>query len=260
MASAVASGRSRWTLWPAPAICSNRAPGIVSRSRRPSSLNFGSAAAGEDQRRHVEGREALPQRFLPARTRRAQARGQARRSVAEPVGALCRGRRQSREERIGQPFVDECLDADRFDARRQFLVGPATGAPLVVVIDSGRRTDEDQPLDELRMGERGVQRHSSAHRIADVRRPTAVANEMVGALPQVGAELAGAPVPGQIHGDHTGVRQPIAEQRGERLPRRRSLREAVDEDDPLRGRVGHVSVQASGSAIALAAIFRSTWE
>ena len=82
------------------------------------------------------------------------------------------------------------------------------------------------------MGERGVERHPSAHRVADVRRSPAVVAEVVGALPQVGSNVVGGPVPGQIDGDDVGGRQPSAEQTGERRPTSRRLGEAVGEDDP----------------------------
>ena len=142
--------------------------------------------SGEDQRRHVDVAEAVPQRFLRAGAGRAQARGETRRCVAQAVGTLVLRRCQSGEQRIGQPLVDECLDTDRLDVRRQCLVGRSPRRPLVVVVDPGRRTDQDQPLDELRVGERGMQRHSAAHRVADVRRSPTDVHEVVGALPQVG--------------------------------------------------------------------------
>ena len=76
------------------------------------------------------------------------------------------------------PTVSMRVASASSDARR--------AQPLVVVFDPGGRPDEDQPIDELRMGECGVQRDSSAHRVADIGRSTAVVHEVVGARPQVG--------------------------------------------------------------------------
>ena len=253
----MAAGRSRWTLWPAPSICSKWAPGIVSRQAPPDRAELLIGGSGEDQGRYIDRPEAFPQRFLRAGTGRTQARRQTLCGVPEAVDTQVGRRCQSGEQGIGQPFVDERLDTHRFDVRRQCCVGRSPGESLVGIIDPGGRPDEDQALDELRTGEGSVQRHASAHRVADVRPSAAVAHEMVGALPEVATQLPGAPVAGQVHAQHGGGGQPRGEQTGEGLPRRRGLGETVGEDDPSW--FGHEPGQALLSAIALVAILRSTW-
>ncbi len=77
---------------------------------------------------------------------------------------------------------------------------------LVGVVETGRRADQDQALNGVGVGECGVERHTPAHRVADVRSGTADVDESIRAGPQIavgwGRSIA---VPRQVDGDGGGV-------------------------------------------------------
>ena len=78
------------------------------------------------------------------------------------------------------------------------------------------------------MSQRGVQRKTGAHRVAEVGASTAGIDELLGRVPDGGGERR-ATVTGRIECDGRDV---LSEDPPERVPRARGLGEAVDENEP----------------------------
>ncbi len=115
--------------------------------------------ADEDEHRAVDLTEAVPERSLGARSRRPEAGGQTGCGVAEAVGSPggCLG--EPIEQRVGQPLVDECGNANLFDVIGEATVGAASSCAFVGIVDAGRGADQHQALDGVGMVKCSVQRH-----------------------------------------------------------------------------------------------------
>ena len=195
--SANASGCSRCAAWPASAIDGARRPGTAPGHASADRDELRVALAGEDQDRHRQLAEALPQRTwapVPARRRLADSPAAVlrRRSATS-----ARGRAAAGEQRLGQPAVEEGVDAVALDARRRALVAarraarsasssmPGGGArPARAARPSGRASGAVQaepPADrvaDVRRRPDGVDEHVRARGAGRPRRsPTAVARE-----------------------------------------------------------------------------------
>ncbi len=105
---------------------------------------------------------------------------------------------------------------------------------FAVVLDARRGADQHEPIDEMRRCEGEVQAQASAHRVADVRRPPALDPEHRRAGGQVGSNVAPVAVAGCVerHDLDVGTERGRESRHG-RPPAPGSLREAVDEDDPI---------------------------
>ena len=77
---------------------------------------------------------------------------------------------------------------------------PSLGS-VPVVFDAGGGADQDQPLDVLGVGKRGVERHASTHRVADVGAGPSVLDEVIRCTPEVGDDIARCAVTRQVDGD-----------------------------------------------------------
>ena len=152
--------------------------------RSPIARNFVSCSPARTNTGTVDLAEPLPQRFLGARARGSQARRQAAGGVAEPVVAQCGLLREPGEEGVAEPFVDEGVDADRFDVVSEELVGCPASQALVEVVDPGGGADQYERSHPLGVCDRCVQRHPTPHRVADVGGRTAGIDESMGALPR----------------------------------------------------------------------------
>src|SRR5439155_739716 len=71
------------------------------------------------------------------------------------------------EEGLLLPSIDERLDAIALQQGGELLVGPPSFGPLVLAIDAGRGTLEDQPSNDPRVIERQPQRDPRAHRVTE---------------------------------------------------------------------------------------------
>ena len=94
------------------------------------------------------------------------------------------------EHRLGQPAVEEGVDAVALDGCCKCIVSGAAGRALVVVLDARRGADEHEPLDEVRAGEREVEAEPAAHRVADVAWPRRRGAEHAGAGDEVGLDAS----------------------------------------------------------------------
>ena len=131
--------------------------------------------------------------------------------------------REAGEQRLGQPALEELVDADPFEPGRFGLVGLAAGRAIDGVDDARRRADQRQPFDHLRRRQRDVQRQPAAHRVAEPGAGAAIAGQSPGGGPQItaGRDVRRADLEaGRVEGRH---------QRG---PRAARLGEAVQQDQP----------------------------
>ena len=104
----------------------------------------------DEERGHLEFVETLPKRHLCADAGASQARGERCGAVAETFVAMRGLRRQSAEQGLCQPLVEELRYADYFDAIGECLVTMASLLALGMIFDAGRCTDEHKSLDQLR--------------------------------------------------------------------------------------------------------------
>ena len=148
------SGCSRWAAWPAPSIEGEGGVGadLVGQALGEGG-ELGVVGAGEHEHRHRRGGGARARTGPASRCR--PARGStggpstvfSRRSARN--GAL---RREAGEERLGEPVVEEPLEAVALDARGggQVLLAPLL--TLLGVLDAGGGTEQHEPAHELRVG------------------------------------------------------------------------------------------------------------
>ena len=198
----------------------------------PEFAELGVVLTGKHQHRRRDPPEPTPERLLGSGSGRPQTRGEPDSRVAQSVCAQGGLRAESGEQGVGQPLVDEGLDADPFDAFREPLVGRSPCSPLRVVVDAGRRADQDQCAHVVGVSERGVQHDPASHRVADIGRATAEADEMIGARPEVGiARCGGVTVAREIDRDGVDVGEAIGQQGLEVCPRPCGLGEPVGEDE-----------------------------
>ncbi len=206
--------------------------------RPPSSGELDVVPAGDDQDRHGQLVQPVPQRVLGSGPGRPETRGQSGPGVAQPLLQSVAVVVDPREERALEPSADERLH--RYGRRRggrrrvelggQRLVGPATRPPLVRVLDAGRPGDEHQALDQIRSGQGQVQAVPGAHRVAEVAaRPAGVA-EPPGSFGERAGQWCRPRVPGHVQGHHLMVAGQVEV---DRAPDPGGLGEAVGQDQAL---------------------------
>ena len=145
--------------------------------------------ADDEKHRHRGRTQSGPQRVLGTGAGEAQARRQPGGGVLQTGCPLRRVVRQVGEQRRGQPLVEEGGDTSLLDLGRSLLVlDPADGA-LVVVVDAGRRADEDESLDEVGSGNGEVQCQAAPHRVPDVGGPLSGVAEQRGAGRKVDTQV-----------------------------------------------------------------------
>ena len=259
-AVAVASGCSRWTLWPA--------SGTTTSSASGSTIDQPSAEIGELRvvapTSTSTGAPDLARRshsgvWVPVPVARRLA-AETRRGVAETIGAHRSGLGQAGEQRVGQPLVDEGRPrrrprCGRRGARRR-RVGPGV-----------RRDRRYRPLRRSARvagrprvppaphGAPHARPSSSRRRRRPRQRPPVGRRSPRGRHRLVGGA---SPCPGRSTATHRAIGQPILERSLEGGPRPRGLREPVGEDDAEWSLVDGVA-HHSCSATAWSAILRRTW-
>lgn len=190
--------------------------------------------AGEHQRRRRDRPEPIPQRLLGPGSGRTQAGGESGRSVAQPVGAQGLLGAESGEQRVRQPFVDERLDTDLLDALCEPLVRRSPRSPVGVVVDAACRADQDESAHVVGVAERGVESDPTAHRVADIGRVSADADEVLGTCPEVGIDRRGrVAVAREVDREAVEVVDAGTQQRLEVRPRPCGLGEPMGEDESL---------------------------
>ena len=126
-----------------------------------------------------------------------------RRLLANPSGVL--RRRSARcvvvelqpgEQRLGEPLVEERVDADIDDVVGELVVGGAAVGSLVSSAMPGDAPIDREAADEVRVHQRGVQAQPAAQAVADVHAEAAQRRQHVGAAAQVGAHVRAVAVPG----------------------------------------------------------------
>ena len=182
--------------------------------------------AGEDEHRHREVREVVPERDLTPGAEVAQGGRQSRGVIGQPFGALVRLRRQRGEQRLGQPLVEERVEPDRLEVVGQLVVGSSASLPFVAVLDAGVGADEDEGGDQVGLGEGQVQGHPTAEGVAEIAPPAAGPTQSVAGLGQVPSDRRGA-VAGEVDGLDRTL---IAEGGEERPPAAGVLGEPVGQD------------------------------
>ena len=205
-----------------------------------SAANFVSCAAGDDEHRHGEAVESVPQRVLGARAGLAERLGQALDGVLGPLapgtGRRRRGRRRAagparRRRSASTPVALEPL-------RHGLVLGGAGGARLRVV-DAAGGADEHEPADELRQRERQVEHEAPAHRVAEVGGLAALVGDEAGTGAEAGVERRAAAVPRRVDAAHLVVGDEVVEHR---TPAVAVLGEAVDQHES-RAPPRHLGVQ-----------------
>ena len=142
--------------------------------------------------------------------------------------------RESGEQRLPQPGVEERLEPVALQPSRHRLVGPPPLGPLGRVVDAGRRADQHEPPHELGHAEGEVQAVAPAHRVAEVRGRPALVGDEAGPGAQSGGDLGRAPVAGGVDPDDLVVGGEVV---GHRPPAAPGLGEAVDQHDAGPGAV-----------------------
>ena len=227
-----------------------RAPSAAIRSAIGEELRV--VLAGHREDRHVQLDAAAP---TAATWRAGAAQPQARRQALRRCCAA--GRRDRRrssceagEQRLRHPLVEERLDADLERCVPRAPRRPIGAADaLVVVDDARRRAEQRQPLHDVRVHQREVQRDAPAEAVADVRgaRRWSTASRSARAA-QVGADRAGARRGREV--DDARPRSPSAAIRSATsAPRVAGLGEAVDEHDPRAAAV-HLRGERAGAGPA----------
>ena len=98
------------------------------------------------------------------------------------------------EERLGQPLVEEGVDADGLDAVGQRLVGRAPSFSFPSVVHAPRRADQDKAPDGVGSGEGRVQAQAPAHGVAHVGRTTTGGRKPRTTVDQIQIKVAGGTV------------------------------------------------------------------
>ena len=180
----------------------------------------------------AEPGEKVPQRLLCARPAKPQARGEARRRVAQTFGPPGRvGQGEPLEHGAAQPGVDKSLDVTRgFELVRQVVVGSSSSLAFGGILNAGGRADEDSAMQRQIGTERHVQGHPGTERVAEQRAGVVAdsgshgGSHEVGRRRQVGPHLPRVAVPGEIHrNERVGFGQEISKE----APEATGLREPV---------------------------------
>ncbi len=207
MIASVACGTS-------PAMRSARATNLASRA--PATTSTGIVRLGS---RSQSGRCAP----VPARRRL-----DANPSCVVAATVVEAGIGERGEQRLGDPAVEERLDTVPLDGRCKCIVRRASRRTFGLVLDAGRRADQDQSLDELRAGEREVEAQPAAHRVAGVCGRAAGRAEQLGTGVERGLDARRTAVARCVDGDDL---EAIGKAFGDRCPRAAGLGEPVDGDE-----------------------------
>ena len=245
-----ASGRSRWTVWPAPGITTSVRAGEQRRhplggARRTSGRRAPATISTGHADRRAAGPTAAPACPVPAR----------RRLDASPATVL---RRRSSRSGSASPAnsgwatqrVEERLEPVALDRRRERVVGRPPGGALGGVVDAAGGADQHESLDEVgprqRRGAGTAARPSSSRRTSP--RPATSASR-----PAPPTQVGARPPPSR-RGRARRRRRPRgrpARWSATAVPRARRLGEPVDEDDarpPARaGRAARASAGTGGA-------------
>jgi hypothetical protein len=174
--------------------------------------------------------EPVPQGVLRAGTGQTEAGSEAGGRIGEPVlepGAL--GRKGS-EERLRKPVGQEAFGPFVFETLGQGIVDRPSLHPLPSVRDASAGADEDEPIDQVRMGKRNVQCGTSAHGVPHPRGWLA---------DRFGQEVRSGP---KVCPDEGGA----AVARGVGQYQREAAAELVDDRAPGAGRLGEAVQQDQG--------------
>ena len=175
--------------------------------------------ARDERDRHLELAEPVPQRRLDPLPEHAQLVRESRRAVAPAVVELRELAGKRREQRLCEPAFEERADALAFDLEREPFVMRPPRFPRPGVRDAGRRAHEHEALDDVGAVECEHEAKPATHRVPDVGRLSApradrrrgrLEVESLGDLERGDVEIGW-----QVLHD--------------RVPRRRRLREPVDE-------------------------------
>ena len=192
-------------------------------------LELGVGAAGHQRDRHAQLGQPVPQRILSARTEVSKGRGQLCSRVARsPVGQTGRVRIQRREERLREPVAQERVDTSRLDIAREPFVRLTARRALRRIRDTGRRAHECKSLHQVGTIEREAQAQTTAHRVADVRAPSAGRSDRGRGRVEVEPD-------GNV--ERSRVVPSGAQASGHRVPGRRGLREAGYEHHARHSRI-----------------------
>ncbi len=182
--------------------------------------------------RHRQFAESWPQRVLRTGPTRSQACGQSCRPIGRSFVEPLRRRRQRREQRVGDPVFEERpepVGIRGVEPLSNALVGQSTLGSTVLGLEPGRCPNEDEPLDQIRSLQGEVQRHSPAHRIADVGRSAADLGDQLRGRPQISIIVDRFTMAGGIDQHHLMVG---GETLGNAAPAAGILGEAMQQNDP----------------------------
>ena len=221
----------------------------------------GVICSGEGQKGRSEVGYAVPQRLLRAGAGQAQARGQTRCGVAQPLVGLGRIG-QTDEHRAADPPLDEGLDVPR-------LLECVGGAPVGLsaflaghrVLDAARAADQDEATDIEIRARHDVKSDTCAERVAEEvttvradRGDDRIAHQGSGPG-QIGADSVRSSVTGQVEGDEDMVlRQQIAEG----SPQTRRLGESVQQNNRRSGSPSRVVRHGVARMVSVQATFAAT--
>lgn len=200
--------------------------------------------SGHREHRHVELAKSLPQRLLCPCASRSKRCAKTRSGVLEPTRAVGLLLGQVREQRPGEPCLDELRHGSASSVVElggsNLVCLPAKPAARLVR-DARVRADDHEALDESRRLESEMQAAATTQRIPDIRRsPTGLAKVSGGLCKTVPCHRGrGAAVTGKVRRDDLEV---AFERVRDAPPRPRCLGEAVNEGHS-RPRAGPNGVQ-----------------
>ena len=189
---------------------------------------LGVVRAGDNEHGHPDATQPGPQRVLRSCSGLSKALGQSRDRVLPTFRTELHRLRETGEERLRQPGVEERIEAFALEpVGQRVVVAPALGACRFVV-DATGAAHEHEPVHQLGVGEREMEHETCAHRIAEVGRVAALIGDEPGAGPQPGVEAGRAPMARRVDAHHLVIAYQV---RGDRSPAVAVLGEAVDEHD-----------------------------
>jgi len=195
------------------------------------------ALAHHDGDRHPQLSQTIPKWLHLASADAAQRSGERLGAVA----ALILARERSRlrwfvgEQRLGAPALDEILEWSDFQLARELLVGLASRGALICGLDARAARHEHKAPHPLGSGERDVQRHPPAERVAAQREVFGAAGEHVRDTAGEGdrARRVGLlAVPREVERERQVAFS--VERRDHTVPRAARAAESVQQDDALR--------------------------
>ncbi len=194
--------------------------------------------AGENEHRHGELPDAVPERFLSSSPAEPERRRKAGRFVPQPcidAGSLFG---QVREQRTREPATQEIGEsilvvASPVELVRERLVGINAGCALPGVFDSCGHTDEHGAPHDIRAREREMEKNASAERVSDVVARAARLGNQRGGFWKPRSHRRGPTVTGEVGGNESTAL--FVERTGEGSPATRVLSESVQENHRLAG-------------------------